>query len=559
MPNKLSNKEFIDKASLVHAGRYNYTNTIYQGSVNKVSVICGVHGEFFTRAAEHLKGRDCQACVNGLAGMQKRRGGASILEQLLACSPGSKYFYPDLVDTTKTTDKMQVTCLVHGNFKTRPSDIFDGSGCPQCASEQQMTPVHSLLEKFSLVHGDLYSYPDIAIGNGRTKINIRCSSHGLFTQTRQQHLKGSGCPSCWAERRKEVGKIPFSQFLRRAVAVHGDKYMYDSSTYSMVKSKINIVCKLHGVFDQKAYDHIDGVGCPSCAATGPSKGQLELAEFLSGLGFDIKVNYRYGTDHKREVDVFVPSKLFGIEFHGIYFHSSKFVPSNYHLTKHNELRSCGLDVLQVFSDEWSFRSEQVKQIIRARLGLTKSIGARQCKLVSVDSPTAVKFYKDYHIQGSPVGGQHLGLSFGGRLVSVMSMSKKGSSRRGSSECGSWELSRYASANVRVSGGASRLLKAHLVSTKATKIVSFSDNRYFSGGMYRALGFVNEKVIQPSYSYIKDGGVKRLHKSKFQKHLLPALLGRELLEKETEKEACASAGYYQVHDCGLVRWVLTLSK
>ena len=60
----ITNKEFIEKAKLVHNGKYTYSSTMYTKARNKVILTCPIHGEFSIRAQSHLEGVGCPACAN---------------------------------------------------------------------------------------------------------------------------------------------------------------------------------------------------------------------------------------------------------------------------------------------------------------------------------------------------------------------------------------------------------------------------------------------------------------------------------------------------------------
>src|SRR5690606_20516622 len=46
---------------------------------------------------------------------------------------------------------------------------------------------------------------------------------------------------------------------------HGDRYNYDLVVYKNLRTKVKIVCKDHGVFEQVPDSHTKGHGCPHCA------------------------------------------------------------------------------------------------------------------------------------------------------------------------------------------------------------------------------------------------------------------------------------------------------
>lgn len=54
-------------------------------------------------------------------------------------------------------------------------------------------------------------------------------------------------------------------FKKRAAEVHGDKYDYTDTVYLKAKSRVQIRCKVHGLFTQVAHNHLRGDDCKKCA------------------------------------------------------------------------------------------------------------------------------------------------------------------------------------------------------------------------------------------------------------------------------------------------------
>ena len=50
--------------------------------------------------------------------------------------------------------------------------------------------------KAKKVHRDKYDYSQVIYVKNSLKVNIICKEHGVFMQTPQCHIKGSGCPIC---------------------------------------------------------------------------------------------------------------------------------------------------------------------------------------------------------------------------------------------------------------------------------------------------------------------------------------------------------------------------
>lgn len=58
------------------------------------------------------------------------------------------------------------------------------------------------------------------------------------------------------------------EYLARANQVHGGKYRYIESTLCSANKPATVLCKLHGKFQQKLANHLQGAGCPKCAGRG---------------------------------------------------------------------------------------------------------------------------------------------------------------------------------------------------------------------------------------------------------------------------------------------------
>ena len=59
-------------------------------------------------------------------------------------------------------------------------------------------------------------------------------------------------------------KLTKQEFENKADAVHGGKYDYSLVVYENTRTKVDIVCPVHGVFHQTPMSHLAGNGCPEC-------------------------------------------------------------------------------------------------------------------------------------------------------------------------------------------------------------------------------------------------------------------------------------------------------
>ena len=59
-------------------------------------------------------------------------------------------------------------------------------------------------------------------------------------------------------------KLTTEEFIIKCKAVHGEKYDYSLVKYINCKTKVEIICKEHGIFNQEAHAHINKQGCSKC-------------------------------------------------------------------------------------------------------------------------------------------------------------------------------------------------------------------------------------------------------------------------------------------------------
>jgi hypothetical protein len=109
-------------------------------------------------------------------------------------------------------------------------------------------------------HGDKYDYSLVDYIKNSLKIRIICPKHGVFEQTPNNHLKGCGCKKCNTDNQR----FNINQFVNSSKQKHGDKYDYSLVNYVNMTTKIEIICPIHGKFEQLPKKHIIGSGCYEC-------------------------------------------------------------------------------------------------------------------------------------------------------------------------------------------------------------------------------------------------------------------------------------------------------
>jgi len=105
------------------------------------------------------------------------------------------------------------------------------------------------------VWGDRFDYSECEYLGTNVKIKLYDNlKNKWIEQIPKSHLKGF-----------EVVKLSKDEFFEKCNIIHDYKYEYNLEEYnSGLMSRLNIICKEHGMFSIKASTHIYGACCPKC-------------------------------------------------------------------------------------------------------------------------------------------------------------------------------------------------------------------------------------------------------------------------------------------------------
>ena len=546
--NKQQNK-FIEKANKKHCNKYDYSKVNYINSHTEVIIICPEHGEFLQRPSTHLR-CGCPKC-----GLERKSKKLSLTtEQFIERSKiihNNEYDYSQTIYKNAST-KVDILCQQHGIFKQLPFAHLSGQGCPYCAGKNITT--EDFIKKAKLIHDEKYDYSKVNYVNNNTKVSIICAKHGEFLQSPSKHLIGQGCPYCAIEKRRHNSILPIDNFIKRANKIHQYKYDYSLVNYSSLHDKIKIICPSHGVFEQNAYDHLNGHGCNKCTII--SKGEQDICQYLTNiLNINIERNNRTILNGK-ELDIYIPDYKIAIEYNGLLWHSEKYGKDrHYHLNKTLECEKQGIKLIQIFEDEWLKHKDIVLSKIEHLLQLNKKdkIYARKCLVKVIDNKIAKDFLTKNHIQGYSAATIHLGcFTKTNELIGIMSFINNNKNNN------IWTLNRFATDITKhCIGVGGKLFTYFIRNYNPEYIISFADRRWTldkDNNLYTKLSFKLDKVLKSDYDYIVDGKT-RFHKFNFRKQtLLKKYPDSGLTEDMTEYEMTQKLGFYRIWDCGLFKYV-----
>jgi hypothetical protein len=542
-----------------HISDFGYKTTLSDFSkINnntKIPFICEEHGEFFMTLKAIKKGYKCRKCS---AKKRALRNSAFLFEKLLASLKekyGDKIRYVSGYQNKST--KCTFECKEHGLFDTTFEIILNAKkdgGCPKCAIKLRGKKRTTIEEIKKIVDSDIYTVLSKEYARHKQKIEIFCNKHKTSSfLTLDKIKKGKRCKYCSYKQSGKARRIPVEEAKNQAKSF-GYELLGD---YQTALSKTEFLCSRHGPFISNLNDIKGGHGCPECANR-KSQPNEDLFKFVCDLGLNCTKNDKSAirnslTNRPLEIDILIKDKNIGIEYCGLYWHNenSPFPRDrNSHKLKHDLCKSQGIQLITIFEDEWLERRPQIENILKAKLGLLPRIYARNTEIVELKKEEAKLFLENNHLQGSCSFMYAFGLVYEGEIVGCATLSKHHRQNRKEAV-----LSRLCFSNYAVVGGSSKLFKA--IKQKAKELgfkslVSWSDNRWSDGGVYKELGMVSRE-LPPDYSYVKEGCPKRISKQSCKK--------KNLIKKgavgDTELEMAKSLGYSRIWDCGKIRWSINL--
>lgn len=538
---KITSELFAKIAGEKHNGFYDYSKTIYINNRTPIIITCPKHGDFVQLPKTHLRGSGCKKC-----GIRKLNLTTDEFINRALSVHGSVYIY-DNVNYIDSITPVSITCKKHGIFKQEPRYHLRGHGCKLCANEQlssSKTSRHDFITKASNVHNGKYDYDLDEFVKLSELITIKCPIHGEYEQTAINHISGKGCYKCGVSVVSVANKYTVDIFKKLAIEKHNHKYVYDKVLYVNSTTKVCITCPLHGDFWQTPSEHLRGSGCRSCSTT-ISAGHEEICNFID---CNYIVNDR-SCIAPYEIDIYIPERRLGIEFHGGYWHSYAHLESKdqiyYHSLKHDLAINAGINLLQFYDFEWKYKTNIVKSIINHYLNRSERLYARDCIIKETDCNY---FFDQSHLYGNRYAKYQYGLFNNDELVAAISLSNNGKFL---------EIIRYANKlNTTVVGGFSKLLS--YISKKFDKpLLTFADRRISTGMVYRQMKFEFVKVTAPNYCYLYRDGSYAFSRHQCQKNKLNKLLGGGFNDELSESQNMFSNGYRRLWDAGHYKYIKNL--
>lgn len=255
MPRRLTTEHFIILCKKKHGEKYDYNNTVYNGSRKKIKYVCYTHGEVTQLSGDHKNGFGCQKCSGNFKyDLEYFKDRSLEVHQ-------NKYNY-DKVLFVNYTAKVIIHCnTCDKDFTMTPKmHINQKNGCANCFGTKMHTN-DEFIKKCNIKHNELYDYSKCDYKGLCKNIIIickRCSTE--FTSTGKTHLHaGNGCKRC----KESKGSIIISDYLNDNNIQYIKEYSFDNCKdkrllkFDFFLSVQNIIIEFDG---EQHFKHISFFG-----------------------------------------------------------------------------------------------------------------------------------------------------------------------------------------------------------------------------------------------------------------------------------------------------------
>ena len=280
--------------------------------------------------------------------------------------------------------------------------------------------------------------------------------------------------------------------------------------------------------------------------------QKEIQESIKEIVLDLEVSMNCrDIISPLELDIYIPDKKFAIEFNGSYWHSEAVLDpkeaKKKHITKTKLCQEKGIRLFHIFENIWDNRKEQIIGFLRSALGQNENrINGRDCE---IKENLGLELCEKYHIQGKPNNFiKTFDLVYKEEWIGSMVFGKH---HRQNIEGNPIVLSRLVfKNNTTIQGGVSKLFNRALIWAKENnydRIISWSDNSWTEGNIYKVLNFELMEEFPADYFYWDSKTNKYLSKQSQKKSYTGCP------KETTERDFCFEKGLFRIYDCGKKRW------
>ena len=227
----------------------------YTVAKEKVQCECIDCGNTWSVRASHLaEGTGCPKCSR----LSKKKTNEDFLKELSSCNG----------NIIPLEEYISFKCKIDGHiWKSRPSSILYGQGCPICALKRrtlsQRKTQAQFIEEMQALNPNIEILGNYI--NNKTKILCKCKiDNNEWYTTPSNLLNGQGCPICGAKKISNALRKDSSVFSSEFNGLNTNIELL--SNYQDANTKLNCRCTICK-YEWSVYPNslLQGHGCPNCA------------------------------------------------------------------------------------------------------------------------------------------------------------------------------------------------------------------------------------------------------------------------------------------------------
>jgi hypothetical protein len=263
------------------------------------------------------------------------------------------------------------------------------------------------------------------------------------------------------------------------------------------KLHLNVQCLRCQQFSTKSvYGIIRGkLKCSTCDHSYCSRAEKEIKTFIESI-VKQKVHKR-ARIHGIEIDLLIPESNLGIEYNGLYWHSSAIQENpNHHNDKRIICAKNNIRLFHIFEDEWYEKRSIIESMLQHKLLKTPyKVGARKCSIRQLSEEERRQFFTMNHLDGDVHSFISYGLIYKSDIISAISLQ--------TIDDHTLEIKRWANrCNTHISGGFSKLF-SYILKKHNKNFVTYCDLRFGGNGGYCTQAGLLESHLTETKCWITD--------------------------------------------------------
>lgn len=276
----------------------------------------------------------------------------------------------------------------------------------------------------------------------------------------------------------------------------------------------------------------------------------QVSDFLTSINIPHQTS-NWSILDRKELDIWIPTHNVAIEINGLYWHSyhpNQKVSENRtkHLEKTIACEQKGIDLIHITDLEWREQRVIVENLLKSKLKLNRTLGARKCEVREIANHQANAWFKQHHMQGSTPAYKSYALIKDEQIVLAISIGKSRFDKTYP-----YELLRMCGApGITIAGGLSKLMQYIKKQLNGSDIITYCDRSKSRSLGYQSAGFELIRTTDPGYFWTNGNTI--ISRYRAQKKQLTKWLPN--FDPQLSESANMFAHRYRRYwDCG--NWVL----